>query len=63
MVKKTEIEMDFIKYLLATLLLFFSSQSMALFMPEGFKINTDVTAESDGGCGVSGFQFEETATR
>ena len=44
--------MDLMRCLLATFLLVFSSQSLALFMPEGFKVNTDNTAESDGGCGV-----------
>lgn len=45
--------MDFIKYLLATSLLVYSAQSMALFMPEGFSINTDIKVESDSGCGVA----------
>lgn len=40
------------RYLLATLLLTFSSQSLALFMPEGFKISTDTGVVDDGGCGL-----------
>jgi len=44
--------MDLIRCLLATFILVFSSQSLALFMPEGFKVDTDNAAESDGGCGV-----------
>jgi hypothetical protein len=47
-----ELEMDLFRCLLATFLLVFSSQSLALFMPEGFKVDTDTAAESDGGCGV-----------
>ena len=62
MVQKTEFEMDFIKYPLATLLLVYSAQSMALFMPEGFRINTDTKAESDSGCGVADFQLEVSVT-
>ena len=46
-----EITMGCFKYMLACLLLVVSCQSHALFMPEGFKVNTD-DAESDGGCGV-----------
>jgi hypothetical protein len=56
MVCKTEFEMEFIKYLLATMLLLYSAQSMALFMPEGFSIKTDTRVESDSGCGVADFQ-------
>ncbi len=44
--------MDLIRYLLAAFLLVFSSQSMALFMPDGFEVNTDNAADSDGGCGL-----------
>lgn len=40
------------RYLLAALLLTFSGQSLALFMPEGFKINTDTSVVDDGGCGL-----------
>jgi hypothetical protein len=47
-----ELEMDLIRCLLGTFLLFFSSQSLALFMPDEFKVDTDNAAESDGGCGV-----------
>jgi hypothetical protein len=48
--------MEFIKCLLATMLLLYSTQSMALFMPDGFSIKTDTRVESDGGCGVADFQ-------
>jgi hypothetical protein len=58
MVRKTEFEMDFIKYLLTAWLLLYSTQSPALFMPEGFSIKTDTRVESDGGCGVADFQPE-----
>lgn len=58
MVRKTEFEMDFIKYLLATSLLVYSAQSMALFMPEGFSIKTDIKVESDSGCGVGDTRLE-----
>ena len=44
--------MDLFRCLVTSLLLVFSSQSLALFMPEGFKVDTDNAAESDGGCGV-----------
>jgi len=44
--------MEFFKYVAASLLLVFSCQSHALFMPDGYKINTDQDAESDGGCGA-----------
>lgn len=50
--------MDFIKYLLATSLLVYSAQSMALFMPEGFSIKTDIKVESDSGCGVGDTRLE-----
>ena len=43
--------MDLIRCFLATLLLVFSGQSLALFMPEGFTVTSDAAAESDGGCG------------
>ena len=52
MVRKMELEMDTFRCLLATFLLVFSSQSLALFMPDGFKVDTDNATESDGGCGV-----------
>ncbi|MGD2053526.1 MAG: hypothetical protein PVG45_05405 [Gammaproteobacteria bacterium] len=48
--------MDFIKCLLTALLLLYSTQSMALFMPEGFSIKTDTSGESDSGCGFADFQ-------
>jgi hypothetical protein len=47
-----ELSMKLNRYLLAALLLTFSSQSPALFMPEGFKINTDTSDVDDGGCGL-----------
>ena len=47
-----ELEMDLFRCLLATFLLVFSSQSLALFMPDEFKVDTDNATESDGGCGV-----------
>ena len=44
--------MDLVKCLIATLLLPFSSQSLALFMPDGFTVSTDTTATADdSGCG------------
>jgi hypothetical protein len=55
--------MDLMKYLLATLLMAYSSQSMALFMPEGFNISTDVKVESDSGCGVADMQRGDLLTR
>ena len=45
--------MALVRYLLATLLLMYAGQSMALFMPEGYKadLDTDNTAESQSeGC-------------
>ncbi len=40
-----------IRVILATLLLAFSSQSLALFMPAGFKINVDtIVVPNDVGC-------------
>ncbi len=43
--------MGSIKYLLAVLLLVFSEQSLALFMPGGVQINSDtVVASNNGGC-------------
>jgi hypothetical protein len=51
-VKKTELDMIFSKYLLAGVLLTFSGQSLALFMPEGFRINTETSVVDDGGCGL-----------
>lgn len=50
--KNTELEMDFFRCLLATLLLVFSGQSLALFMPDGFKVSTDTAIESEEGCGL-----------
>ena len=43
--------MDSFRYLIAVLLLVFSGQSLALFMPDGFKINTDMTVTAtEGDC-------------
>ena len=43
--------MALIRYLLAALLLLFSGQSLALFMPDGFQLNTDVAdVSTDGDC-------------
>jgi len=50
--KRKELAMALIRCLLATLLLVFSGQSLALFMPDGFKVNTDNAVESEEGCGV-----------
>lgn len=52
--------MELAKYLAACVLLVLSCQSHALFMPDGFKINTDNDAESDGGCGVLVIKSEAT---
>ena len=54
--------MDFIKYLLTAWLLLYSTQSPALFMPEGFSIKTDTRVESDSGCGVADFQTEASGS-
>lgn len=45
--------MDLTRILIAAVLLACSGQSLALFMPEEFKISTETTVASDGGCGVS----------
>ncbi len=43
--------MNSIRFFVAVLLLLFSSQSLALFMPAGFHINTAVTvASNEEGC-------------
>lgn len=43
--------MNAIKFFLTVILLVFSSQSSALFMPADFQLNTGVdVASSDGGC-------------
>jgi hypothetical protein len=47
-----ELEMDLLRCLLATLLLVFSTQSLALFMPDGFEVDTDNATDTDGGCGL-----------
>lgn len=57
--KNTELEMDFYRCLLAGFLLVFSGQSLALFMPDGFKVNTDQSVESEEGCGSIVREFKE----
>ena len=43
--------MNLIKFFITVLLLVFSSQSLALFMPADSKVNTDETAVSNNvGC-------------
>ena len=43
--------MNFIKFFIAVLMLVFSSQSFALFMPAGVQVNTDsVVVSNDVGC-------------
>lgn len=44
--------MNLVRCLIAAGLLVFSSQSLALFMPDGFTVSTDSTVVSDEGCGV-----------
>lgn len=44
--------MDLIRCLLATFILVYSSQSLALFMPDGFVVTTDNATEADEGCGL-----------
>ncbi len=43
--------MNTIRYLVATFLLVFSGQSLALFMPDGYKVSTDNTMVPQDGCG------------
>jgi|GEM_PF-5145740 len=45
--------MDLTRLLIAGILLAFSGQSHALFMPEGFTISTDTATTADEGCGLS----------
>jgi hypothetical protein len=52
MEQKMESVMEFFRCLLAGLLLVFSGQSLALFMPDGFTVNIDKDAIKDEGCGV-----------
>jgi hypothetical protein len=47
-----ELSMDLIRCLLATFILVYSSQSLALFMPDGFVVTTDNATEADEGCGL-----------
>jgi len=47
--------------MLATAMLLFSGQSMALFMPEGFSIKAEIDAVSDPGCGVLATTRTKTA--
>jgi hypothetical protein len=43
--------MKLIRFFIAVLLLALSGQSLALFMPAGFQINTDITnVSNDVGC-------------
>lgn len=43
--------MSSIRFFIAVLLLVYSGQSLALFMPAEFRVNTDETVISyDGGC-------------
>ncbi len=43
--------MKLIRFFLAVVVLVFSSQSMALFMPAGFQLNSGATAAvNDSGC-------------
>ena len=53
--------MDLQRVLIASLLLVFSGQAMALFMPEEFSISTDTTVVSDGGCGFSVDRLQDSA--
>ena len=51
MLQKSELVMDLIKFFIAVLLLVFSSQSFALFMPAGVQVNTDAAvAPNEVGC-------------
>jgi hypothetical protein len=52
MLQKKELVMDSIKFFIAVLLLVFSSQSLAMFMPADYKTTyTDKTVvPGDGGC-------------
>jgi ABC-type bacteriocin/lantibiotic exporter with double-glycine peptidase domain len=51
MLQKIEQVMNLIKFFITVLLLVFSTQSLALFMPAGFQINTDtVVASNDTDC-------------
>ncbi len=52
--------MDFIRCLLTTLLLVFSSQSLALFMPDGFTVSAEKAGESDEGCGMIVTELKES---
>jgi hypothetical protein len=47
-----EFAMELIRYSIAGVLLVFSSQASALFMPEGFSIDSDKDASSNEGCAV-----------
>lgn len=55
--------MDLFRCLIATFLLVFSGQSLALFMPDGFKVDTDNATESDGGCGVTVIEIKAFGVR
>ena len=51
--------MDLFRCLVTSLLLVFSGQSLALFMPDGFTVNTDAAEGSDGGCGLLTIELRE----
>ena len=53
--------MDLSRLLIASVLLAFSGQSLALFMPEEFTISTDTTATADSGCGANLGPIRESA--
>ena len=42
----------------AILMLTFSGQSLALFMPEGFTV-TEADGDSDGGCGLTVTEYRQ----
>ena len=51
MLQKSESVMNLIKFFIAVLLLVYSSQSLALFMPAGVQVNTDsAVVTNDVGC-------------
>jgi len=52
--------MDLTRCLLAALLMVFSGQSLALFMPAGFTVNSDTAVESEEGCGMIVTASKET---
>jgi hypothetical protein len=54
--------MDLRRLLIAGILLAFSGQSPALFMPEEFTISTDTATTPSDGCGVSLDQIRDPAS-